>query len=192
MSPRKDSGELTPAWVQAAPYPDGLVDEHALDELLTAAAGADARALLTAATRGITRLLGDRGSCILLEGQPRVALALHRPSISDMPIDLDRYPALVSSAERPVVQRSIKMLESALGSHRLPVDVWIDSHGLVRQFSLAFGECFSRTRVQYEMSLDLYDFGPQSTPSIPPNRSVYNLTPVISKAMRRANLGCVR
>ena len=106
-------------------------------------------------------------------------------------IDLDRYPALVSSAERPVVQRSIKMLESALGSHTLPVDVWIDSHGLIRQFSLAFGECFSRTRVQYEMSPDLYDFGPQSTPSIPPNRSVYNLTPVISKALRRANLGCV-
>ena len=106
-------------------------------------------------------------------------------------IDLDRYPALVSSAERPAVQRSVKMLESALGSHALPVDVWIDSHGLVRQLSLAFGECFSRTRVQYEMSLDLYDFGPQSTPSIPPNRSVYNLTPVISKALRRANLGCV-
>jgi diguanylate cyclase (GGDEF)-like protein len=98
MSPRKDSGELTPAWMQATAYPDGLVDEHALDELLTAAVGADVRALLTAATRGITRLLGDRGSCILLEGQPRVALALHRPSISDLPIDLDHYPEVRTAA----------------------------------------------------------------------------------------------
>jgi diguanylate cyclase (GGDEF)-like protein len=126
MSPRKDSGELTPAWVQAAPYPDGLVDEHALDELLTAAAGADARALLTAATRGITRLLGDRGSCILLEGQPRVALALHRPSISDMPIDLDRYPEVRTAARtRHLVAVDDVRGDAQLAAvrHRLPTDL---------------------------------------------------------------------
>ena len=99
MPPRRDSSELrAAAWPEEAPDADGLVDGRALDDLLTMAAGADARALLVAATRGITRLLGDRGSCILLEGRPRVVLALHRPSITDLPIDLDRYPEVRAAA----------------------------------------------------------------------------------------------
>jgi diguanylate cyclase (GGDEF)-like protein len=100
MSPRRDSGELRAAW-PATPGVDldGLVDGRALDELLEAAATADTRQILTAATRGITRLLGDRGSCILLEGQPRVVLALDRPLVSDLPIDLERYPEVRAAAE---------------------------------------------------------------------------------------------
>jgi hypothetical protein len=105
-------------------------------------------------------------------------------------IDLDRYPVLASPSERPAVARSIKALEVALGSHKLPVNVWIDAHGLVRQLSLAFGECVGHAQLGYSMSLDLYDFGAQSTPAIPPDRAVYNLTPVISGALRHAKLGC--
>jgi diguanylate cyclase (GGDEF)-like protein len=99
MSPRKDSGEVATSttWTTTS-YADGLIDERALDELLSAAVGADARGLLTASTRALTRLLGDRGSCILLEGQPRVVLALHRPSLSNMPIDLERYPEVRAAA----------------------------------------------------------------------------------------------
>jgi diguanylate cyclase (GGDEF)-like protein len=97
MSPRKDSGEVATSWTQAS-YADGLVDERALHELLSAAAGADARGLLTATTRALTRLLGERGSCILLDGQPRVVLALHRPSLSELPIDLERYPEVRAAA----------------------------------------------------------------------------------------------
>jgi two-component system cell cycle response regulator len=98
MSPRRDSGELSAIWAEAANEVSMPIDGHALDELLTAAAGADTRELLTAATRGITRLLGDRGSCILLEDRPRVVLALHRPSLRDLPIDLDRYPEVCAAA----------------------------------------------------------------------------------------------
>jgi hypothetical protein len=106
-------------------------------------------------------------------------------------IDLGRYPALVAAAERQATEHSIRTLESALGSHKLPVDVWIDSHGVIRQLAVAFGECVARTRIQYSMSLDLYDFGPQSTPPIPPSHSVYDLTPLISRALSHARLGCV-
>jgi hypothetical protein len=105
-------------------------------------------------------------------------------------IDLDRYPALVAAADRPAVQRSVTKLESALGSHKLPVDVWIDAHGLVRQLSVAFAECVARTHVQFAMTLDLYDFGAQATPAIPVDRDVYDLTPLIGKALHRAKLGC--
>jgi hypothetical protein len=106
-------------------------------------------------------------------------------------IDLDRYPALVSAAARPGEQRSIKILESALGSHTLPIDVWIDEHGLVRQLSVTFGECVSKSRFQFAMTLDLFDFGAQATPTIPADSTVYDLTPLISKALGRAKLGCV-
>jgi hypothetical protein len=105
-------------------------------------------------------------------------------------IDLDRYPALAPASQRAAVQRSVTMLESSLGSHKLPVDVWIDAHGLVRQISVNFGECVSRTRFRFAMTLELYDFGPQSTPTIPDSKSVYDLTPLISKALRHAKLGC--
>src|SRR5882724_1095046 len=98
MSPRRDSGELAAAWEEPTIADAGFVDGQPLDDLMTAAAGAGPRELLMAATRGITRLLGDRGSCILLEGRPRVAFALHRPAISDLPIDLDRYPEVRAAA----------------------------------------------------------------------------------------------
>jgi hypothetical protein len=106
-------------------------------------------------------------------------------------VDLDRYPGLVPAAERPAVQRSVTTLEAALGSHTLPIQVWIDANGLVRQLSVAFGECVSRTHLQFQMTLDLYDFGAQATPSIPSDHSVYDLTPLISKTLGRAKLGCV-
>jgi diguanylate cyclase (GGDEF)-like protein len=98
MSPRRDSSERVTAWT-AAPDTDGLVDGRALDELLAEVAGADARGLLTAATRAITRLLGERGSCILLDGRPRVVLAPHEPSLRELPIDLERYPEVRAAAE---------------------------------------------------------------------------------------------
>jgi diguanylate cyclase (GGDEF)-like protein len=97
MSPRKDSGEVAATWTIPASF---LIDSRPIDELIGAAAQAGSRQLLDAATRAITNLLGDRGSCILLDGQPRVVLALHQPDVSDLPIDLDRYPEVRAAAER--------------------------------------------------------------------------------------------
>ena len=98
MSPRRDSTERAAAWTEM-PEADGLVDGKAVDELLAATAGADVRGVLTAATRALTRVLGERGSCILLEGQPRVVVAPHTPSLHELPIDLERYPEVRAAAE---------------------------------------------------------------------------------------------
>jgi diguanylate cyclase (GGDEF)-like protein len=80
--------------------PPALVYGGPLAELMGGVADAGPQAVLAAATRGITDLLGERGSCILLDGQPRVALALHQPGLRDLPIDLDRYPEVRAAAER--------------------------------------------------------------------------------------------
>jgi diguanylate cyclase (GGDEF)-like protein len=77
-----------------------IVDGGALEDLMGVALDAGPRELLAAATRGITKLLGERGSCILLDGQPRVALALHDPTLHDLPVDLERYPEIRAAAFR--------------------------------------------------------------------------------------------
>jgi diguanylate cyclase (GGDEF)-like protein len=109
----------------AAP-PDPLVDGGAVEELLTQAVDAGPRDVLEAATRGITRLLGERGSCILLEGRPRVVLALHEPAVRDLPIDLDRYPEVRRAAHtRHLVAVDDVRADAQLAAvrDRLPADL---------------------------------------------------------------------
>ena len=48
-------------------------------------------------------------------------------------IDLTRYAKLVPPSQRAAAQRGISTLESALGSHTLPIDAWIDRKNLVRR-----------------------------------------------------------
>ncbi|HVZ72487.1 MAG TPA: diguanylate cyclase [Polyangia bacterium] len=82
------------------PTPAALVDAHALDEVLNAGAAGGPREVLETATRVVTQLLGDRGSCIWLDERPRVLLAPHAPSARDLPIDLARYPEIRAAVER--------------------------------------------------------------------------------------------
>lgn len=80
------------------------VDVDCVNHWMQLAAAADARGVLREATQTITRLLGERGSCILLEGGPRVLLAPHAPGVVDWPIDLGKYPEIVqASTKREVV-----------------------------------------------------------------------------------------
>jgi hypothetical protein len=105
-------------------------------------------------------------------------------------VDLDRYPSLVPPSELFPVTRSVKALESALGAHTIPLDVWVDSKSLVRRLSFSLGECISRTRFQFGMSLDLFDYGPQPRPRLPTAREAYDITPVIAAALRQTPPRC--
>jgi hypothetical protein len=105
-------------------------------------------------------------------------------------VDLDRYPDLVPRAQLFPVTRSVKALEAALGAHTIGLDVWVDSHSLVRRLSFSFRECISRTRFQFGMSLDLFDYGPQPSPPLPTASEVYDITPVIASALRRTPPHC--
>ncbi len=105
-------------------------------------------------------------------------------------VDLSRYPSLVPPAQRKAVGVSIKTLEAALGRRTMPFDVWIDSHHLVRREKLAFAECVSGVHDSLNMTMNLYDYGPQPKPAIPPASEVYDLTPQVSAALSHAKLGC--
>jgi two-component system cell cycle response regulator len=76
-----------------------LVFADPIGRLLRIASEGTTSELLFEATMDITRLLGQRGSCILLEGRPRVALAPHNPEAVNLTLDLSRYPELVAAIE---------------------------------------------------------------------------------------------
>lgn len=105
-------------------------------------------------------------------------------------IDLDRYPRLVAPSRRQAVTASVKNLEATLGSHTMPLDVWIDSHNLVRRLMLNFGECVSGAHFRFSLTADLYDYGPQPRPKIPAASQTYDLTPLLQATMQRVRLGC--
>ena len=105
-------------------------------------------------------------------------------------IDLDRYSRLVPSAQRSTAQRGIDTLESALGSHTLPIDVWIDHRHMVRRLGLMFAECVSGHRIRFDMRMDLYDYGPQAPPSLPKATQVYDITPLMAASLNKIKFGC--
>jgi len=70
-----------------------LVDARRLEALMVTAARASARELIAEATETVVDLLGERGSCVLLDGGPRVVLATHA-RLSNLPVDIARYPEM--------------------------------------------------------------------------------------------------
>lgn len=105
-------------------------------------------------------------------------------------VDLDRYPNLVAPSQRASVARGVQSLEAAMGLHTIPMEVWIDKSGLVRRLGMSFPECASGTKFQFGMNVDLYDFGPQSTPRLPAASEVYDLTPLVARDLKGAKLSC--
>lgn len=91
-------------------------------------------------------------------------------------INLDRYPKLASPAEQSTARHTIAVLEAALGSHRLPVDVWLDHQGRVRQMRMMLAACLAGHRMSMAMTMDIYDYGPQTIPAAPAPSQVHDIT----------------
>jgi hypothetical protein len=105
-------------------------------------------------------------------------------------IDLSRYTKLVPASQRAAAQRGISTLESALGSHTLPIDAWIDHKNLVRRINLNFAECAAGQHIKMSMLMDLYDYGPQQPTQMPAASDAFDLTPLLTSALSQIKLGC--
>lgn len=105
-------------------------------------------------------------------------------------VDLDRYPTLLPASQRPAAARSVSTLESALGSHTLPIDAWIDHSNLVRRVGIAFSECVAQQHVKFGMSMDIFGYGPQAQPQLPGPSEAYDITPLVSSTLSKIKLGC--
>ena len=100
-------------------------------------------------------------------------------------INLDRY----AKADHASAQ-SISAIETAIGSHTMPVQTWIDGNNRVRRIHVAFPECVAGSKVQFSMTMGIYDFGPQPQSQIPLRGEVYNLTPALTAKYSNVSLGC--
>jgi hypothetical protein len=99
-------------------------------------------------------------------------------------INLDNYPKLFPPARRAAAAKGVTTLETAIGSHTMPMDVWIDSHNLLRRMSFAFGECVQSQHLTMAMTMNLSDYGQQSVPSPPPASQAYDLTPFVLQSLK--------
>jgi hypothetical protein len=99
-------------------------------------------------------------------------------------IDLDNYPKLFPPARRAAAAKGVATLESAIGTHTMPMDVWIDSHSLLRRMSFSMGECVQSQRMTMAMTMNLSDYGPQSVPAPPSSSQAYDLTPLVLQSLK--------
>ena len=92
-------------------------------EALLGRVGAGAREMVAAATQAVLRRFGDRGSCILFGDGAHVVFSTEIPTLTDLAIDIGRYPEISAALERREVivvedVRCSSLLEPVSG--RLP------------------------------------------------------------------------
>ncbi len=98
-------------------------------------------------------------------------------------VDLDKVPNKLPSADRPAVNQTIKKLESMLGSHQLPVDVWIDSNNLIRRMQMRMSLApASGQALTMSMQITIPQYGAQPEPPVPPASQVTDLTALAGAA----------
>lgn len=105
-------------------------------------------------------------------------------------VDLSRYPSLVPQSGRASAKRGISTLETVLGSHTMAMDVWIGSDRLVHRLRLGYPECVNNQRLSFHMTMDLYDYGAQPRTQVPPDSQAFDLTPLVTSAMKNIKFGC--
>jgi two-component system cell cycle response regulator len=71
-----------------------LTSETGNLERLVGAVGRGGRALIGEATGALVRRFGDRGSCVLVDDRARVVLSTEAPGLSELRLDLARYPEI--------------------------------------------------------------------------------------------------
>jgi two-component system cell cycle response regulator len=112
-------------------------DGPILDGLL-GQVGHGGRTMVRKATQGLVKRFGDRGSCILIDDRARVVLSTAVPELTELRLDLARYPEIgVALASREVV-----VIEDVQRSALLhPVaDLLPDHLGAVVVIPLVFGD----------------------------------------------------
>jgi hypothetical protein len=83
-------------------------------------------------------------------------------------VELRRLPAVVPPARRAAAERYTDRLIQLTGTDSYPIDVWIDRRHLMRRAKLAMHMNIQGTSTTFEMTSDMYDFGPKPKAMPPP------------------------
>jgi hypothetical protein len=107
-------------------------------------------------------------------------------------VDFNRYAEIVSPSQRAGVQRYAQELARITGSSSLPIDVWVDSQQRVRRFSTEVDACTPQGKLDETVAMDLYNYGPQPTVTVPAPSEVSDVTGTIASqaSQTMAQLSC--
>jgi hypothetical protein len=89
-------------------------------------------------------------------------------------VSLDQVASRVPSASRQAVSHAISMLESQGFPKQLPVDVWVDGQGLVRQMLMKMSASPSGQSLAMTIRVTIPQYGPQPAPAVPPASQISN------------------
>jgi hypothetical protein len=91
-------------------------------------------------------------------------------------VDLTKVADVVPSANRAQLRAALAKLVAQTGLSSLPVDVWVDAHGLVRRLTIVLALPAGGLKLQMHMTLELFDFGPTPPVAAPSEGGVYDAT----------------
>jgi hypothetical protein len=85
-------------------------------------------------------------------------------------VDPSKVASKLSPAQRAAVQKVMKQI----GMSTIPVDVWVDGNGLLRQesISMTFGQALQGATMK--MTFDMHDFGETVNVQVPPADQVFD------------------
>ena len=90
-------------------------------------------------------------------------------------IDLSQVAASLPASERARVRALFSKAIAQTGGGRLPVDVWVDAHKLVRRMALALSVAVGPQRLAVSLAIDLFGFGPTPAVTTPPAAQTYDV-----------------
>ncbi|HTX31292.1 MAG TPA: hypothetical protein VMD09_07890 [Solirubrobacteraceae bacterium] len=97
-------------------------------------------------------------------------------------IDLQKLPDAVPARDRAGVEQLTAALQKRAGlPSGLPMNVWIDSHQLIRQIETNFSESVNGQAITVAMKENFLDYGPQPAPQIPPPDQTVNLVKLLQQ-----------
>jgi hypothetical protein len=85
-------------------------------------------------------------------------------------IDPDKAISKVPAAQRAAVRKAMKQI----GMSTIPVDVWVDGKGLLRQESLSLTMGQGLQNATMKMTYDMHDFGQPVNVEVPPADQVFD------------------
>lgn len=91
-------------------------------------------------------------------------------------VDLRKVADVMPSSGRAQLRAALDKVIAQTGVATLPVGAWVDAHGLVRRMTLMLSLPVAGQRLQMEITVDLFGFGPTPTVTPPPESDVYDAT----------------
>jgi hypothetical protein len=90
-------------------------------------------------------------------------------------VDVGRLASALPLGQGSASSGELAALSGALGGSGMPLDVWLDAQQRVRRIDMSLSIPSSSGAVQFSMSMELYDYGPQPAVGAPPAGLVTDL-----------------